>query len=333
MQPIIPITGLLILLLIAIAAYTDLQKLRSILTIIAFQNVIVSVCKKPVMRFAILYTCLLFVLFSCTSVKLSVPEQFSSQATKMHVKGLQGWQINQQVSFGPFQTSKIKRGWDFTYGMQHTKFNVKPEEMVLKVLNIDTDKRSINQKGKFQYTLQDGNLVAEVYATEKFSEKQLVYKSNNPYIGSASKTNKYEYAFTAAILPLTAQNSEPWSLVLINKYDVAKDTARRLFDRPYVEEEGYATNGKESIAIRPLRIDKVTTKSGKDTKVLGGKLLSGYEIQWEGGVVAVIDILDNNIWLANNLDVHDRLIVSSIASAILLKRMQDVQKDKDSLDN
>jgi len=285
------------------------------------------------MRFSIISFVIMILLTSCTAVKLSVPDQFSSQATKMPVKGLQGWQINQHLSFGSFQTSKIKRGWDFTYGMQHTQFNLKPEELVLKVLNIDTDKRNINQQGKFQYSIQDGNLMAEVYATEKFSEKQLVYKSNNPYIGSASKTNKYEYAFTAAILPLTAQNNEPWSLVLINKYDAAKDTARRLFDRPYVEEEGYATNGKESITIRPLRIEKVTTKGGKDTKVFGGKVLSGYEIQWDGGVVAIIDILDNNIWMANNLDNHDKLILSSITSAILLKRMQDVEKDKDSLDN
>jgi hypothetical protein len=285
------------------------------------------------MRSFIISSAIVLALTSCTAVKLSVPDQFSTQATKMHVKGLQGWQINQQLSFGNYQTSKIKRGWDFTHGMQHTKFNLKPEEMVLRVFNIETDKRTINQKGKFQYTLQDGNLVAEVYAMEKFSEKQLVYKSNNPYIGNASKTNKYEYAFTAAILPLTAQNSEPWSLVLINKYDIAKDTARKLFDKPYVEEEGYATNGKENIAIRPLRIDKVTTKGGKDTKVFGGKMLSGYEIQWDGGVVGIVDILDNNIWLANNLEPADKLIVSSISSAILLKRMQDVQKDKDSLDD
>ncbi|ANE49745.1 hypothetical protein [Flavisolibacter tropicus] len=285
------------------------------------------------MRYSIISFVFLIALSSCTAVKLSVPEQFSSQATKMHVKGLQGWQINQQLNFGPFQTSKIKRGWDFTHGMQHTKFNLKPEEMVLNVLNVDVDKRTINQKNKFQYSIQDGNLVAEVYAMDKFSEKQLVYKSNNPYIGSASKTNKYEYAFTAAILPLTAQNSEPWSLVLINKYDIAKDTAIKLFDKPYVEEEGYATNGKENIAIRPLHIDKVTTKSGKDTKVIGGKMLSGYELQWDGGVVAVIDILDNNIWLANNLEAHDKLLLSSISSAIMLKRMQDVEKDRDNLDN
>src|SRR5688572_21903067 len=123
------------------------------------------------MRFPIISFVIMLAFSSCTAVKLSVPEQFSSQATKMNVKGLQGWQINQQLSFGPFQTSKIKRGWDFTSGMQHTKFNLKPEEMMLKVLNVDVDKRNINHKGKFQYSIDDGNLVADVYAMERFSEK------------------------------------------------------------------------------------------------------------------------------------------------------------------
>ena len=240
--------------------------------------------------------------------------------------------MGQKLSFGNYTTSAIKRGWDFTASLQYTKFRIRPEEALLKVFDINTNNNNNWQRSRFQYTLQDGENVAEIYATEKFSEKQLVYKSNNPWIGNASKTARYEYAFTAAIVPLTNKPGEPWSLVLINKYDAAQDTVRKLFDAPYVEEEGYATNGKESIAIRPLRIEKVTTAKGKDMKVFGGKMLSGYELQWDGGVVAIIDILDNRIWLYNDLEPADKLLLSSIASAILLKRMQDVEKDKDYLD-
>jgi len=81
-----------------------------------------------------------------------------------------------------------------------------------------------------------------------------------------------------------------------------------------------------------LRIENVTTASGKNTKVFGGKMLSGYELRWDDGVVAIIDILDNSIWLANNLEASDKLILSSISSAILLKRMQDVEKDRDAVE-
>lgn len=272
----------------------------------------------------------LIVLFaSCTAAKVSVPDAFRQQATRMEVRGINGWQINQKIRFGEYESSVIRRGWDFQSSLQYTKFRVSPEEMLLKVFDIHTDKRNLKQRNKFQYSLSAGSIATEIYATEKFSEKQLVYKSNNPALGDASMSNSYEYAFTAAIVPLVSANEEPWSLVLINRYDRSKDTARRLFDRPYVEEEGYATNGKENIAIRPLRIENVITKNGRQTKVFGGKLLSGYELQWDGGVVAIIDILDNSIWLYKELEASEKLILSSIASAILLKRMQDVEKDKD----
>lgn len=271
---------------------------------------------------------IIILLSSCTAARLSVPEAFQKQSTKYPVKGVNGWMINQKLSFGPYQTSSIKRGWDFSSSVQYTKMRMSPEEAVLKVFDINTDKASMKQRGKLQYTIEEGDQLAEIYVTETFSEKQLVYKSNNPYIGNASKTNSYQYAFTAAIVPLTLKEKDPWSLVMINKYDIAKDTARRLFDQPYVEEEGYATNGKDNIAIRPLRIDNVTTKSGKQTKVIGGKMLSGYELQWDGGVVAIIDILDNNVWIYNDLEPSERFILSSISSAILLKRMQDVEKER-----
>jgi hypothetical protein len=274
---------------------------------------------------------LFLLLTSCTAVKVSVPETFSSQATKMQVKGVNGWKINQRLQFGNYSTSNVRRGWDFSSSVQYTKFNLNPEEMLLRVFEIDTDKRRENQRNKFNYLIQDGNLSAEVFATEKFHERELVYKSRSPWLGNVSRTQRYEYAFSAAILPLTATGNEPWSLVMINRYDATKDTARGLFDRPYVEEEGYATNGKEQIRIRTLQLDKVTTKSGKDTKVFGGKMLSGYELRWDDGVVAIVDILDNNIWLANNLDAHDKLILSAVSSSILLKRMQDVEKDRDDL--
>src|SRR5687767_6711827 len=118
---------------------------------------------------------IMLLMTSCTAVKLSVPSDFSKQATRMPVKGINGWQINQQLSFGGFQTSKIKRGWDFSSSLQYTKFRIRPEEALLKVFDINTDNAINTQRNKFQYTIEDGNLVAEVYATEKFKEKQLVY--------------------------------------------------------------------------------------------------------------------------------------------------------------
>lgn len=278
-----------------------------------------------------LYIAILLFFSACTAAKVSVPANFSSAATRYPVKGLNGWTVNQRLQMGDYSTSKIRRGWDMGNSLQYTRFLKRPEEMLLQVFNIDTDKKFLSQRNNFQYSIENGREAAEIFATEKFTEQDLVYKSNNPWLGEASKTRRYDYAFSAAILPLTASDKTPWSLVLINRYDAAKDTARKLFDRPFVEEEGYATNGKETIAIRPLRLEDMKTKSGKSTKVFGGPLLAGYELRWDDGVVAIIDILDNSVWVANDLDNDDRIMIHSISSAILLKRMQDVEKDRDSL--
>lgn len=275
---------------------------------------------------------LLFLLVACSTAKLTVPGEFVSVSTVYSVKGLQGWQIGQQLHFGDYSTSRIKRGWDFSASVQYSKFRLRPEEYLAKVLAITTFKNFNDQRNRFQYTIGDGIQEIEVYATEKFEEKQLVYKSNNPYIGNASKTNRYEYAFTSVIVPLGEKDAVPWSLVLINKYDGKKDTAQKLFARPYVEEEGYATNGNELFAIRPLRVASVTTAKGNQQNVWGGKMLGGYEIQWEGIPVAMIDILDNTFRLKNDLASSRKLLLSAFASAILLKRMQDVEKDKESFD-
>lgn len=229
---------------------------------------------------AIFVTAVTLPLFSaCTAVNVPVSPEFSDQATKMPVSGMNGRMINQKLNFGSYQTSAVKRGWDFSASVQYTKFRMRPEEFILKVFDINTDKKTDYQRNRFQYTLEKDGQLAEIYAPEMFTEKQLVYKSNNPWIGNASNTKNYSYSFTAAIIPLTPAAQEPWSLVLISTYDRVKDTARRIFDEPYVEEEGYATNGTETIAINPTRLDKVGTGKGTTRKVLGGKLFSGYELR------------------------------------------------------
>jgi hypothetical protein len=271
--------------------------------------------------FKFILIALIFVLYSCSTAKVTVPDKFKSQATRHKVKGVDGWQVNQHLEFGPYSTSRIKRGWDFASSVRYTKFRINPEEEILRVFDINTENSKSNQRSKFQYTIRHTDEDAEIFATEKFNESQLVYRSNNPFIGTVSRSNRYEYAFAATIIPFRP-GSKPWSLVLINKYDASRDTARKLFDRPYVEEEGYATDGTETIAIRPLRIDKTTTRSGKDIKIFGGKMFAGYELQWDGGVVGVIDILDKSVWFYNDLPADEKLILASISSAILLKRMQ-----------
>lgn len=269
----------------------------------------------------------LLIFSSCTAVKIAVPEQFSSQATSMKVAGLNGWKFNEQLSFGTYVTSSVKRGWDISNGSRFSRFSLKPEDILLSAFNIYSDREKYNEKNRFQYSIQDASLVTEVLAQERFTENQIVYKSNIEWLNNLTKTNKYEYAFSATIVPLNFNKGEVWSLTMLNEFN-AGTTRQKAFERPQTKDIGYVTNGKERIEIKPLFLTKRITNSGKESKVLGGPIHTGYELRWDDGLVGLIDIMDSKVWIVNDLDEKEKMILSAVASAILLKRKQDVYTER-----
>ena len=252
---------------------------------------------------------------SCTTIHLAVPTQFSEGATQMPVKGLSGWMIKQKLSFGNYKTSVVKKGWNII-----TTNSGQINDRLLKVFNIDKFVSEVNQRNKYRYSINDGNNMVDIFCAEKLNKEELVIKTNRRILGDWSKTMSSDYSFSAAILPQTVTNDEPWQLVLYSVYEEDKDTARKLFDMPYREEGGYATNGKETITIRPLRIRQVVTKNGKEA-TMPFKIPMGYELRIEDGVVGVIDTFRNNIWIYNDLDAQTKLILASVSSALMLKKI------------
>lgn len=268
----------------------------------------------------------LSVLASCSTSRLSVPEVFSSQATCYRVKGANVTGIFQKLQFGDYKTSRIKRGWYMSSGISYNIPWISPEEVLLGAFNIDMMHERNNEKGKFRYTLENKMITADIFASEAFQSRDIVLQNNNPWkwAGETSLNLNYKYAFSAAIIPRDTARIGTWSMLMINKYDITRDTARHIFQRPYVEEEGYATNGKDTIRIRPLNVANIVSKSGKESKVLfGAKILSGYELSTNDGVIGIIDTLDKSIWLYNDQEEDIKFVLSSMATAILLKAIEN----------
>jgi hypothetical protein len=255
-------------------------------------------------------------------IKLSVPQQFSEQATEMPVKGLDGI-AGRPISFGTYTTSRIKRGWNITTTRTERPSSINSEERILRIMGVDNRNSVSNQRTKYQYSIQDGNLVAEVYCTERMIKEELEVKTQVRLLGDFSQTKNYQYTFSAVVVPHTVKDDEYWQVALTNNYDRQKDTARRIFDMPYVEEKGFATNGKDTIEIRPVRVTNYTTKSGKDAKI-PFKVLTGYELRLDDGVIAIIDGYGRNIWMYKELDAPTKLIVSAVSAALLLRQVQDI---------
>lgn len=264
----------------------------------------------------------LVMLASCSTPKLAIPEQFSSVSEKMHIKGLNGWMINQKLTFGTYKTSKVKRGWNTKTTRQDKNSDVTSEERIMKLFNVTNTNTTSNQKQKYQYSIEDGKQVAEVFCSERMTSEELQVFTNNRWLGDFSQTKNYQYSFTAAILPMSIKE-EPWQLVVYNNYDKKKDTAKKWFDLPYVEEEGLATNGKDTIQIKPLRVKNITSKDGKERQ-FPVKILGGYELRLDDGVIGVIDSMGHALWIYKELDEPTKLIVASICSALMLRKIQDV---------
>ena len=66
----------------------------------------------------------IILLFGCKSPDLVMSPDLKQSAEAFDVKGKQGWQINQVISFGGFHSSKIKKGWvshlnlEFCFGLR-----------------------------------------------------------------------------------------------------------------------------------------------------------------------------------------------------------------------
>lgn len=263
---------------------------------------------------------------SCSTSRLAVPDQFSSLATFYPVKGAKVWSINQHLRFGNYATSRIKRGWNLSSSIRYNNLWTSPQEVLLNIFDIETTKERNNEKGRFRYTLKNEHASAEIFGTEVLNSRNMVFNSSGlwKWMGETSLLTDYKYAFTAAIIPADTGKMGLWSLLMINKYDITKDTARRFFDKPYVEEEGYATNGKDTIRIRALNLSTVVNRNGKVSNTLfKTKILSGYELSTADGVIGIIDTMDKSLWIYNHQEEHMKFIISAMGTAILLKQIEE----------
>jgi hypothetical protein len=276
------------------------------------------------MKNTVLIMGLASLMSSCTSIRLAIPDKFKEQATMQHVKGARG----NKMSFANFSTSKIKRGvhilspvwaWENDGGFLL-------ENMVLNQIGIQKNEPTTQEKTKFRYTLSDGRNKVQVYAHEKEMIKKTEYEViNRPSILDGFEIlQQYNYIFSAIISTDTTQRNKTWELLMTNIYDrkAANDKNPFTFVKP--DDNGLATNGIDSIFIKPLSIKKTALSNGK-TGQLPFKLLSGYELSTNDGVIAIIDLIDRNIWFYNELGATERLNVSAIATAIFARKVHDVK--------
>ena len=236
-----------------------------------------------------------------------------------HVSGARG----NKMSFDNFATSKIKRGIHVSYPGWNRGFFL--ENLLLNQAGIQKNEIVRKEKARFRFTLSDGKNEVEVFADEKEVTKKLEYKliGATGIFSDFQQVQQYQYIFSAAISGDTMHGGKNWELMMTNIYDRKKENDKRLFPILKPDDNGLATNGSDTIFIKTISVKK-TEISGK-TGHLPFKLLSGYELSTNEGVIAIIDVIDRNIWFYNELDAAEKLNIGAIATAIFARKVHDVK--------
>jgi hypothetical protein len=231
------------------------------------------------------------------------------------------------MNFGDYKTSKIKRGWSPNTSRRTGNLGQRMvENRLLRNFGITGNNIRAKERGKFHFEIFSGNNVAEIYAEEQRETNKLRIRTGNDadFLNNMSFLKNYSYAFTATIVSDSPDYPKPWILFVSNIYRTGTDTSRKLLEEATGNENGYATDGKDSIFIRPVYIKNAENNQGKASK-MPFKRLVGYELRWDGGVVCIVDAVGRNVWIYNDLTEKEKFMLAAISSAIMLRRVQDIR--------
>ena len=270
------------------------------------------------MRNTVLMICAACCIGCSTSIKLTIPETFKEQATMRHVEGARG----NKMSFANFATSRIRRGMHTSDEGRGRGFFL--ENLLLNQVGIQKDETIKREKARFRYALTDGKTRVEVFANEIALSDRVDYEAFNStsIFSKISQLQQYNYVFSAIISADTSQDGKSWELLMTNIYQRKPGTGLRPFAFIRPDYNGLATNGSDTIFVKAINIRKTEMPNGK-TAQLPFELLSGYELSTSDGVIAIVDMIDRNIWFYNELDDTERLNIGGIATAIFARRVRD----------
>lgn len=253
-------------------------------------------------------------------MKLSVPQAFKDQATAVHVNGSR----SRNISFANFSTSKIRRGMHVKYPGWGRGFFL--ENIVLNHFGLKKEEHVEKEKDRFRYTLSDGKQSIQVFGKEQKITRSIEYSllGGKGLLSSYERLQQYSYIFSALMTTDTAKGAVVWELVMTNFYDRRTDTVNSLFTFIRPDDNGLATNSRDTVFIRPVSTKKAERPDGREGKLLF-KVLVGYELSTPDGVVAIVDMVHKDIWFYNELDAGERLTMAAIATALYARRVNDFQ--------
>jgi hypothetical protein len=222
-------------------------------------------------------------VISCRTAELAVNQNLKDDTEAYSVKGRQGFQIGQTLSFGDFKTSKVDRDWTFSHSIPFiVRFQGAKEKL-----------------GFTQFANHTGNS-ADVAVVSKFKETE--YEPIKDYFSVALKHKNY---FAGGIR--LNQSNDTWDFI-VHQVDGSN---RSLNGNGTV---GYVRNSSLKIDIAGIR-----ELEGSSSFITQNNVY-GYEFLLHGKVVGTVSTIDNGkVWLRKELSEDVKLVLASVSSGLLLR--------------
>ena len=223
-----------------------------------------------------------FCTISCRTAEVAVDRDLGNGTETYVVKGKQGFQIGQFISFGNFKTGKVKRGWTFSYSVPFlVKFS--------------------GAKEKISFEQFDGNgNSAEVALVSRFKETE--YQPIEDYFSVSLKYRNY----FAGIIKLK-DTEQPWDFIVHNVSGTSS---------------GVSQNGTAGfVRSNHTKVDITGIRELKDShSFLTQNDVYGYEFRLNGKVIGAVSTINNGkVWLQKDLSDDLKLILASVSSGLMLR--------------
>lgn len=221
-------------------------------------------------------------IFSCRTAEVAVNNDLKNETEIYQVKGRQGSQIGQVISFGDYKTSKIKRGWTFGYSVPFiVKFN------------------GAKEKISFQQFGANGNS-ADVALVSRFRETEF-----QPLEDYFSISLKYKNYFAGTVKLKETEDS--WDFIVHN----VDGASRSLSKNSTI---GFVRSNTQKVDIEGIR------ELEGSSSILTQNDVYGYEFKLNGKVVGAVSTINNGkVWFKKDLNDDLKLVLASVSSGLMLR--------------
>jgi hypothetical protein len=258
----------------------------------------------------------IFVVTGCAPMKINLPAAVAAKGTVMKVQGLKGLNFSPKLSFGPYLTTHVKRGWVYSRNIGSKPAYNLWEQQFRMFTDPSAEKKRNRADNQFSFGISDGKIDAQVRCRENLVKEVLVMST---VIGEIGRTENYDYAFEGMILLQTPKDTSAWMLALMASYDENRTKDKAFFRILNGNEHGLLTNRTDSVIIRPLRLKKGVDRQGQEQE-LPFQLVAGYQFWIGEGVAGIVDLFGQRLWLYDEMEPQTKLLLASAAAAILLCR-------------